>query len=94
VAHVAGNLAIDRSRRRARTAALDPPIATSSIDERLDLQRALRALSKRQREVVVLRYLADLPEADVARALGCSVGSVKTHGSRGLAALRAAMADT
>lgn len=38
----------------------------------------------------MLRYLADLPEDAVAAALGCSVGTVKTHGSRGLAALRAA----
>ncbi len=44
-----------------------------------------------EREVIVLRFLADLPEADVARALGCSVGSVKQHASRGLAALRGAM---
>ena len=39
----------------------------------------------------VLRYLADLPEADVARAIGCSTGSVKVHASRGLAALRVTM---
>jgi DNA-directed RNA polymerase specialized sigma24 family protein len=51
----------------------------------------LRGLSRRQREVVALRYLADLPETDVARALGCSVGTVKQHASRGLAALRAAL---
>ena len=55
---------------------------------RVDLHRALRPLSRRQREVLVLRFLADLPEADVATALGCSVGSVKVHASRGLAALR------
>ena len=41
--------------------------------------------------MIVLRFLADLPEADVARVLGCSVGSVKQHASRGLAALRSAM---
>ena len=54
----------------------------------------LRSLSRRQREVVALRYLADLPEADVARALGCSVGTVKQHASRGLAALRVALGPT
>ena len=43
--------------------------------------------------MIVLRYFADLPEAAVADALGCSVGSVKTHASRGLAALRTALAD-
>ena len=40
----------------------------------------------------MLRFLADLPEADVAKALGCSVGSVKQHASRGLATLRTSMA--
>ena len=58
-----------------------------SSAQRVDLQRAL-ALSPKQREVVVLRYLVDLPEAEVAQTLGCSVGTVKTHASRGLAALR------
>jgi DNA-directed RNA polymerase specialized sigma24 family protein len=37
---------------------------------------------------VALRYLADLPEAEVAEVLGCSVGTVKQHTHRGLAALR------
>ena len=49
---------------------------------------ALRKLPRRQREVVVLRYLADFSEADVAVALGCSVGTVKSQASRGLSALR------
>lgn len=53
-----------------------------------DLLRALAALSPRQRAVVVLRYFEDLTEAETAAALGCSVGSVKTHHSRALAALR------
>ena len=47
------------------------------------------SLPRRQREVVVLRHVADMSEADVAAALGCSIGSVKTHASRGLASLRA-----
>jgi RNA polymerase sigma factor (sigma-70 family) len=54
----------------------------------------LATLSRRQREVIVLRFLADLPEADVARALGCSVGSVKQHSSRGLANLRNSLGTT
>jgi RNA polymerase sigma-70 factor (sigma-E family) len=91
VATVAGNLAIDRIRRRRRVgprpdggiALVDPLLV-----ERLDLARALRTLPRRQRQVVVLRYLADHSELDVADELGCSPGAVKTHASRGLAALR------
>ena len=61
------------------------------MTQRAELVEVLRSLSRRQREVVALRYLADLPEADVARALGCSIGTVKQHASRGLAALRVAL---
>ena len=88
VVRVAGNLAIDRVRQRQRTRGL-PAVDVPGLDaQRVDLQRALVTLSPKQREVVVLRYIADLPEAEVAQALGCSVGTVKTHASRGLAALR------
>jgi RNA polymerase sigma-70 factor (sigma-E family) len=52
---------------------------------------ALRALPARQREVLVLRYWADLPEAEVAAAMRVSKGSVKTHTSRGLSALRTSL---
>ena len=62
--------------------------------ERDHLRRSLRGLQRRQREVLVLRYLADMTEAQVADALGISVGSVKAYGSRGLAALRIAMEST
>ncbi|HEX5095370.1 MAG TPA: sigma factor-like helix-turn-helix DNA-binding protein, partial [Acidimicrobiia bacterium] len=60
--------------------------------ERVDLYRALESLPKRQRQVVMLRYVADLPEAAVATALHCSVGNVKSNASRGLATLRARLA--
>jgi RNA polymerase sigma-70 factor (sigma-E family) len=53
---------------------------------------ALRGLSRRQQEVLVLRYYADLSEHDIAATLGMTRGSVKSHASRGLAALRAALA--
>ncbi len=52
------------------------------------VRQALQALPRRQRAAVVLRYCADLPEAEVADLLGCSVGTVKTHTHRGLRALR------
>ena len=52
------------------------------------LMCALRELSPRQRAVVVLRYFDDLTEAETAEALGCSVGTVKTHASRAMTHLR------
>lgn len=59
--------------------------------ERDDLIRAMRGLQRRQREVLVLRYFADMTEVQVAETLGISLGSVKAYGSRGIAALRVAM---
>jgi RNA polymerase sigma-70 factor (sigma-E family) len=52
---------------------------------------ALRTLSRRQQEVLVLRYYADLSEQDIAHTLGLSRGAVKSHAHRGLAALKAAL---
>jgi RNA polymerase sigma-70 factor (sigma-E family) len=49
---------------------------------------ALATLTPRQRVVLVLRYFDDLTEAEVADVLHCSIGTVKTHARRGLAALR------
>lgn len=93
VVRVAGNLAIDAWRRTRRLQHEDAPDSPTPEPDaaRIDLHRALRTLSRRQREVLVLRFLADLPEAEVARALGCSIGSVKVHASRGLATLRTTM---
>ncbi|MFI8264104.1 MULTISPECIES: SigE family RNA polymerase sigma factor [unclassified Streptomyces] len=59
--------------------------------ERDDLIKAMRGLQRRQREVLVLRYFADMTETQVAETLGVSLGSVKAYGSRGIAALRVAM---
>ncbi|WP_443048042.1 SigE family RNA polymerase sigma factor [Streptomyces sp. H39-S7] len=64
------------------------------ILERDQLKTAMRSLQRRQREVLVLRYFADMTEAQVAETLGISLGSVKAYGSRGLAALRIAMEAT
>ena len=49
---------------------------------------AVRRLPARQREAIVLRYYADLSEAQMAEAMGVSRGAVKSHLSRGVAALR------
>jgi RNA polymerase sigma-70 factor (sigma-E family) len=94
---VSSNLALDSLRARTRAHRRNERIRASSdaaapaIDARLDLYAALEKLPRRQRQTVVLRYLGDLSEAQTADLLGCSVGSVKTHASRGLAALREVM---
>ena len=51
------------------------------------LAEAVGRLPFRQRAVVVLRYYADLSEADIAWALNCRPGTVKSLGSRALEAL-------
>jgi RNA polymerase sigma-70 factor (sigma-E family) len=64
------------------------------IDGQDELMAALAALPPRQRAVLVLRYFLDLPEAEVAAALKCSLGTVKSTASRGLARLEQAMRPT
>jgi RNA polymerase sigma-70 factor (sigma-E family) len=59
--------------------------------ERSSVPAALRALPIRQREVVVLRYYADLSEAQIAAALGISKGAVKSHAARAKDTLRAVL---
>ncbi len=89
VLRVTGNLAIDVLRRRRLKKRIPVPDVVATVEtERIDLQRALAGISHRQRSAVVLRYFADMSEADVAAALGCSVGTVKKHTARGLATLR------
>jgi RNA polymerase sigma-70 factor (sigma-E family) len=98
------NLALDGARRRSRrqlelsdaaaSEALPDEAAgreLGSIDTRSELMQALAALPPRQRAVLVLRYFEDLSEAQVATALGCSIGTVKSAASRGLARLAPAL---
>lgn len=63
-------------------------------DERDRTLSALRVLPPRQRAVVVLRYYEDLSEAQIAEALGCSTGTVKSQASRALRTLRAVLDET
>jgi RNA polymerase sigma-70 factor (sigma-E family) len=67
--------------------------AHAAYDLRDELWRAVQVLPPRMRAVLVLRYFEDLPEAETARILGCSVGSVKSQTSRGLDRLRAALSQ-
>ncbi|MBO0818236.1 MAG: SigE family RNA polymerase sigma factor [Actinobacteria bacterium] len=59
--------------------------------QRSSVLEALNALPSRQREVVILRYYADLSEAEIAAALGISTGAVKSHAARAKGALRAVL---
>ena len=64
---------------------------TAAADDRSVLLAAIGRLPARQRAVIALRYFLDLTEAETADALGCSVGTVKSHCSRALTRLRALM---
>ena len=65
-----------------------PGVSQPGPEERQALLDALGRLGPRQRAVIVLRYWLDLSEAETAEALNCSVGTVKSQASRGLATLR------
>jgi RNA polymerase sigma factor (sigma-70 family) len=62
--------------------------ADDSLADRAALHDALNRLGPRQRAVIVLRFWLDMSEAETARALNCSVGTVKSQTSRALATLR------
>lgn len=87
-------LFLDTKRRgRAReVVTADPPDTESGQElssfERGPMRAALLRLPKKQRAVVLLRFVYDLSVEDVAAALGCSDGTVKSQASRGLTALR------
>jgi RNA polymerase sigma-70 factor (ECF subfamily) len=91
IARVVTNLAIDDIARNRRSFVLHEQVADEPSDGavlRVALAEALRSLPRRQRDAVVLRYLADLDEAHVAAALGVSNGTVKTHLHRAVARMR------
>ena len=75
------------ARRTVAPAAGTPEGSAVAAAEHERVVAALRRLPERQREALALRYFLDLPEAEIAAAMGVSAGSVKTHVHRGLAAL-------
>jgi RNA polymerase sigma-70 factor (sigma-E family) len=80
-------------RRRVTEQPGDPPETAIDgpaelVGERAALLAALRQLPARQRAVIVLRYWADLTDAQIAATLGCSPGTVRSQLSRALAKLR------
>lgn len=92
------NLATDRwRRRRYETITVDiddrrpddhAGAGYDAVEDRSFIVRQLATLSARERAIVVLRYYADLSEADVAEHVGVSVGTVKSTCSRALSRLR------
>lgn len=86
---------VDRHARREGPPAVAPGADTAVLAtaQRTEVLTALAALPRRQREVLVLRHYLELSEAEIAAALGIRPGSVKTHASRGAAALRARLGD-
>src|SRR5215471_7127358 len=96
---ILANASADRWRRLARRPERALPVnhegpsthdLAAELADRDFLLRALAALPPRQRAVVVLRYFDDLPEAEIAEMLGCSLGTVKSQVARALARLREA----
>ena len=89
VVRVATNQALDVVKRGAPPAAA-PRVAAfeDELASRLTVTAAVRALSRRQREAVALRYFVGLPEREVAVVLGIGEGSVRRHLDRALRRLR------
>lgn len=84
--------------RKRHVHEIPEPVASAESDamsrhERERMLDALKRLPRRQSEVLILRYYQDLSEVEIAETLGISQGSVKTHSSRGLAALKSLLAD-
>lgn len=80
----------DRFLRRQGPAVTVPSAESDALasETHAEMLAALRQLPVRQREALILRFYSDLSEAQVADAMGISAGAVKSHTSRGLAALR------
>ena len=71
----------------------DSEFSTPKVTELDETWAALWQLPSRQRAALVLRFYEDLSEAETATALGCSVGTVKSQTAKGLARLRAVLAN-
>jgi len=106
---IVANESIDRARHAARTVSLelrpdiddgpaDPgqpsPEATSlAIEQRTELLAAVNTLRPEERLVIAYRYWLDMPEAEMAAAIGCARGTVKSRLSRAIERLRARLPE-
>ena len=92
VVHTCFRMARQRGRETATERLPDQPVAGPEGGvERLDLLEALAGLSARDRAVIALRFLDDLPVAEVARVLDLPEGTVKSRTSRALDRLQAVL---
>jgi RNA polymerase sigma-70 factor (sigma-E family) len=86
-----------RQARRERAVAASQRVEAGSpmdqVDQRVDLVDALNKLPLRQRTAILLRYWMDLSDAEVAEAMNCPIGTVKSSLSRGIETLRKAAAN-
>jgi RNA polymerase sigma-70 factor (sigma-E family) len=90
-----------RRRRAARTvimsfdgleaAAAPQSDPTAAVDDRDDVVRRIASLPPKQRAVIALRYFENRTDEEIADLLDCAVGTVRSHASRALAALRGAI---
>lgn len=89
---------LERRERDSRTIDWRRPAQPISTDERVtdeaELHAALLGLPMKQRSVVILRLVSDLPESDVAAVLGISIGTVKSRLARGLTSMRSQLQGT
>ncbi|HEX2049225.1 MAG TPA: sigma-70 family RNA polymerase sigma factor [Actinomycetota bacterium] len=90
---IAGRRRRETERRHVQRTPAPAPVELPDASERDRVWRALSTLPTRQRAAVVLRYYEDLPDAGVARSLGCSVGATRSLMARALRALRSEMEE-
>ncbi|GIE83232.1 DNA-directed RNA polymerase sigma-70 factor [Actinoplanes philippinensis] len=91
------NLFLNERRRRRPIPVAEVPdrpaedAALASVADIAAVRHLLAGLPPQQRAAIALRYLADQPDDQIATALGCSAGTVRSYLSRGLATLRERM---
>ncbi len=87
--YISGRRPLRVTRERLVDRTPDIAVPATTTEDRMALWPHIESLPPKQRAVVVLRYYEDLSEQQIADALGCSVGAVKSNASRALDALRA-----
>jgi RNA polymerase sigma factor (sigma-70 family) len=107
---IVANESIDRARAAARSVSLDlrpepedgpadarqpsPEASALALEQQTELLAAVNALRPDDRLVIAYRYWLDMPEAEMAAALGCARGTVKSRLSRALGRLRATLPES